>query len=66
MFKLSSEWDIGEENLIFATVEAGMSWLQDNLHVYDMARDDNQSIAIFIASCFADNLFSWKKLEIVE
>ena len=66
MYRLWSEWDIGEGNKIFATAEAGMRWLDDNLHVNELACEENKSVSDWIAGCFDEGYFSWEKLEIVQ
>jgi len=66
MFRLWAEWDIGEQNLIFASKEAGMRWLDDNLHVNEMACEENKKVSDYIIGCFGDGYFSWQKLEIIE
>jgi hypothetical protein len=66
MFKLWSEWDIGEGDLIFATRKAGNRWLKDNLVVADMANENKQSIDDFIKSCKDGGLFCFQEVEIVE
>lgn len=66
MFKLWSEWDIGEDRYIFATKEAGMQWLLDNPHVAEIAEEYNVSVEACIESCFADGYFSWQLLEIIQ
>jgi len=66
MYRLWSEWDIDEQDTIFATEEAGMRWLADNLHVHDMARDDKQSVEEFIQSCFDDGLMGFRRVAVVQ
>lgn len=66
MFKLWSEWDIGEELCIFASKEAGMRWLRDNEAVAEIASEDGTSVEACIESCFADGYFSWQLLEIIQ
>lgn len=66
MYRLWSEWDIGEDGLIFATQEAGMRWLQGNPHVAEIAEEDKATVADCIASCFDEGFFSWQKLEIIK
>lgn len=67
MFKLWSEWDIGENNLIFANKDAGMRWLQNNPAVAEIAElNKDSTIDACIAACFDDGYFSWETLEIIE
>ncbi len=64
MFRLWSEWDIDESDIVFVSEEAGMRWLKDNLHVQDMARDDNQTVDEFLKSCFHDCLMEFKRVKV--
>lgn len=66
MYRLWSEWDIGEGNKIFATPEAGMAWLRANQTVAEMAEEDKQSIDECIAECFSDGYFCWESVEIIQ
>jgi hypothetical protein len=66
MYKLWSEWDIGEELCIFATHEAGLNWLRENQSVSEIAREDSVSIEACIESCFADGLFCWQEVTIIQ
>lgn len=66
MFKLWSEWDIGEELCIFANKEAGLEWLRANQAVAEIAREDNTSVEACIESCFADGLFCWQEVTIIQ
>lgn len=66
MFRLWSEWDIGEGLCIFASKEAGMQWLRDNEAVAEIASEDGASVEACIESCFADGLFCWQKVDIIE
>lgn len=64
MFRLWSEWDIDENDIVFVSEEAGMRWLKDNLHVQDMARDDNQTVDEFLKSCFDDRLMDFRHVKV--
>lgn len=66
MYRLWSEWDIGEQSLIFASKEVGMRWLQNNYGIAELADSENCSVDQFITSCFDDGLFSWETLEIIQ
>lgn len=66
MYRLWSEWDIGEDGLIFADKEAGMRWLQSNAAVAEIAQEDNTDIETCIAACFDEGFFSWQTLEIIQ
>jgi hypothetical protein len=65
MYRLWSEWDIGEDNLVFATLESGMAWLRASAAVAEMAEDDYQSVDECIQSCFDEGYFSWETLEVI-
>lgn len=67
MYRLWSEWDIGEGNKIFATLEAGEAWLQANPIVAEMAADEELTVDEYIDSCFNDwGYFAWETLEIIQ
>ena len=66
MFRLWSEWDIGEGLCIFATREAGLNWLRTNEAVAEIASGDNVNIEACIESCFADGLFCWQEVTIIQ
>lgn len=67
MYRLWSEWCIGEDNKIFATPEAGEAWLRANQTVAEMAADEEMSVDEFIDSCFNEfGYFSWETLEIIK
>ncbi len=67
MYRLWSEWDIGEGNKIFATLEAGEAWLQANLNVAEMAQDEELTVDEFIDNCFNDwGYFAWETLEVIQ
>ena len=67
MYRLWSEWDIGEGTKIFATPEAGEAWLRANQTVAEMAADEELTVEEYIDTCFNDwGYFSWETLEIVQ
>lgn len=66
MYRLWSEWDISEGNLVFATLQAGMAWLHASAVVAELAAEDNQSVDECIQQCFDEGYFSWEQLEVVE
>lgn len=66
MFRLWSDWDIGEDNLIFVSKEAGIRWLQSNEVVAEIAAEDGCSIDDFITDCFDNQCFSWKAMEVIQ
>jgi hypothetical protein len=66
MFRLWSEWDIDEENIVFTSKEVGMQWLRDNQVVAEIASEDGASIEACIESCFADGLFCWQEVTIIQ
>jgi hypothetical protein len=66
MYRLWSEWDIGEGDLIFATQDAGIRWLRENPAIAEIAEDGECSIEDCIVSCFDDGYFHWQAVEIVQ
>ena len=67
MYRLWSEWDIGESNKIFATPEAGETWLRSNQTVAEMAADEELTVEEYIDTCFNDwGYFAWETLEIIQ
>ena len=67
MYRLWSEWDIGEGNKICATPEAGEAWLRANQTVAEMAADEELTVDEYIDTCFNDwGYFSWETLEIIQ
>jgi hypothetical protein len=66
MILLRSEWDIGENSVIFASIEAGARWLHKNSAIAELAEADDLSVEIFIAACFDGGYLSWKTLELIE
>lgn len=67
MYRLWSEWDIGESNKIFATPEVGEAWLRSNQVVAKLAANDGLTVEEYIDGGFNDSgFFSWETLEIIE
>lgn len=66
MYRLNSEWDIGEYGLIFSTKEIGHQWLLANSTVAEIAEQDGLSVHEFVADCYADGYFSWQTLQVIE
>jgi hypothetical protein len=69
MYRLWSEWDIGESDLIFANKEAGMRWLRENPAVAEIAEDGELgevSVEDCITSCFDEGYFSWQVVEVIQ
>jgi len=66
MYRLWSEWDIGESNLVFASKEAGLDWLRTNPVVAEIAAEENESVEQFTQGCFDEGYFSWEQLEVIE
>jgi hypothetical protein len=66
MYILWSEWDIGEGNLVFASLNSGMAWLHASAVVAELAAEDNQSVEECIHQCFDEGYFSWEQLEVIE
>jgi hypothetical protein len=65
MYRLYSEWDIGETNVVFASKEAGLDWLRANPEVADMAEEGKESVDECIDDCFYQGYFSWETLEVI-
>ena len=65
MYRLYSEWDIGEGNLIFASREVGVRWLYDNEAIKEMAADEKASVPAFVESLFAEGFLTWEPLEVI-
>lgn len=66
MFRLWSEWDIGENNVVFASKEAGLAWLRANPEVVAMAEEGQESVEECIQSCFDEGYFDWEELKVIE
>lgn len=66
MYRLWSEWEIGEGDIIFANKEAGLRWLNENPTVAEIAQEDKCSIEDCITSCFDDGYFHWQAVEIIQ
>lgn len=66
MYRLWSEWDMGEGNLVFATLQAGMAWLHANAVVAELAAEENESVEQFTQGCFDEGYFNWEQLEVIE
>jgi len=65
-YMLWSEWDIGESNTAFATTEAGLRWLRDNVAVLEMADEENTQIDEYIQQLFEDGYFDWQEIKIIQ
>ena len=66
MYRLWSEWDIGERNVIFANKEVAINWLRDNNAVLEIADEDQTDVDTCIESCFAEGYFHLETVEIVK
>lgn len=67
MYRLWSEWDIGEGNKIFATPEAGEAWLRANQTVAEMAADEELTVEEYIDAGFNHwGYFAWETLEVIQ
>ena len=65
MFRLWSEWDIGEGDKVFASKEVAMNWLRKNETVAELAEQDSLSLEDAISIYFADDYFGFTELEII-
>lgn len=67
MYRLWCEWNIGENNKIFSTLEAGEVWLRANPAVAEMAADEELTVDEYIDAGFGDwGYFAWETLEIIQ
>lgn len=65
MFRIYCEWDIDHGDVIFSSEGAGLYWLAANLHVQDLARDNNQTVEEFLDTCLNDNLIGFIRLKLI-
>jgi hypothetical protein len=65
MFRIYCEWDVDHSDIIFSSKEAGLDWLAANLHVQDLARDDNQTVEEFLDTCLNDNLIGFIRVKLI-
>ena len=67
MFRLWSEWDIGETNVVFASREAGICWLHNNAAIKEMAAEEScDDIPFFVEGLFADCYLDWEAVEVIQ
>lgn len=66
MFRLWSEWNIGEDNLIFASREAGIHWLYDNAAIQEMAAEERAAVPGFVETLFADGYLALEAVEVIQ
>ena len=66
MFRLWSEWDIGEQNIVFASREVGMRWLHANEAIKEMADDENAEVPSFVEGLFEEGYLNWEAVEVIQ
>jgi hypothetical protein len=66
MYRLWSEWDIGETSVIFASKESAMRWLKNHAEMLSLAQLDGCSIDEYLKSCFDHNYLALVSVQIVE
>jgi hypothetical protein len=67
MFRLWSEWDIGEKNVVFTSREVGMRWLHANEAIKEMAAEESyDDIPSFVEGLFADCYLDWEAVEVIQ
>jgi hypothetical protein len=66
MYRLCSEWDFGEGNLVFASYKAGLNWLYSHGELQDMAAENSSELVSYIADLFDLGYLSWQPVQIIE
>ena len=66
MYRLWSEWDIGEGDKVFESKDAGMRWLLQNKVVAEIATEDGVTVEAFLEQCFEEGYYSWHRLQIID
>jgi hypothetical protein len=62
MLRLLSEWDLGEESIVFSSEARAIAWLHDNLEVVQMAAEESIAVEDFVIECFDDGYFSFQSV----
>lgn len=57
MYRITCEWDIGQEYLVFTTAEEALNWAMDNF--------DEVEMEMTFEEAQGDGLIGWQELEIV-
>lgn len=57
MFRITCEWDIGQEYLVFTTANEAINWAVDNF--------DEDELGMTFDEARGDGLIGWQELEIV-
>jgi hypothetical protein len=65
MLRLWSEWDIGEDNLVFASKQALISWLHVNEAVAEMAAEEACSVEELVINYYDEGFFSDETLTVI-
>lgn len=66
MFKINCEWDVGHEDLIFASEAAATKWLRASPNLLEMAEEDGKNIISYLLMLRYDGLLSVEEMEVIE
>ena len=58
MYRIFCEWDIGQEYLVFTTIENAINWAESVF--------DEDEVGMTFEEARDDGLIGWQELEIVE
>jgi hypothetical protein len=64
VFRIKSEWDVGEEGLVFTSERAAVHWLLKNQVVLG-ALEPGESIMSYVKNCIDDGLIGFEELDVV-
>lgn len=66
MYRLWSEYAIGEGKLVFASLEAGEAWLASNTEIARLAAGERQTVDEYLYNSFNDwGHLAWETLEVI-
>lgn len=60
MYRIYSEWDIGQDNLVFTTEEAVIEWLEDNYVLMSLLEDAS------FEDMIEKDLIGWQEVTIID
>jgi hypothetical protein len=66
MYRLDCEWEVGQEDLIFASIGAATKWLRTNLTLIEMAKEGDKDIVSYLLRLRHENLITLQQLTIIE
>lgn len=66
MWRIYSEWDIGETDLVFTNEAAIEKWLMENKYIQAEAKEHEHTVAEEIAEQEELGLLSYVKLTVIE